>query len=119
METVYRAALVSGCPAAEDDRLFEDALVDACGYWVLRTLVRHLPQALDEDRPWGIATIRPRVVSRLEAFITTAEAYPRRPAMRGTAHRVLEVVRRRWPATPLLALYPAFRQGAYRQPATT
>ena len=108
METVYRAALVPGCPAAEDDRLFEDALVDACGYWVLRTLVQHLPGALDEDRPWGIATIRPRLVSRLEAFITTAEAYHRLPAMRGTAHRVLEVLRRRWPATHPLALSPAF-----------
>jgi len=119
METVYRAALVPGCPAAEDDRLFEDALVDACGYWMLRTLVQHLPRALDEDRPWGIATIRPRLVSRFQAFITTAEAYPRLPAMRGTAHRVLEVLRRRWPATHPLSLYPAFRQGAHRQPETT
>src|SRR5262249_10178797 len=38
METVYRAALVPGCPAAANDRLFADALVAACGYWVLRTL---------------------------------------------------------------------------------
>jgi len=100
-------------------RLFEDALVDACGYWVLRTLVRHLPQALDEDHCWGIATIRPRLVARLEAFITAAEAYHRLPAMRGTAHRVLEVLRRRWPATHPLSLYPAFRQGTQRQPETT
>jgi len=119
METVYRAALVPGCPAAADDRLFEDALVDACGYWMLRTLVQHLPQALAEDGHWGIAPIRSRLVSRLEAFITTAEAYHRRPAMRGTAHRVLEVLRRRWLATPPLALYPAFRQGAHRQPEIT
>ena len=118
MEAVYRTALVPGCSAAADDRLFADALVDACGYWVLRTLVRHLPQALDEDRPWGIATIRPRLISRLEAFLTTAEASHRLPAMRGTAHRVLETLRRRWPATPPLALYPAFRQDAPRQRAT-
>jgi hypothetical protein len=78
---------------------------------MLRTLVQHLLQALDEDGHWGIAPIRSRLVSRLKAFITTAEAYHRRPAMRGTAHRVLEVLRRRWPATPPLALYPAFRQG--------
>jgi Phosphotransferase enzyme family len=119
MERVYRTALVPGCAAAADERLFADALVDACGYWMLRTLVRHLPQALDEDRPWGIATIRPRLVSHLEAFITTAEAYHRLPAMRGTAHRVLEALRRRWPATPPLALYPAFRQDAPRQRETT
>jgi len=119
METVYRAALVPGCPAAADDRLFADALVDACAYWVLRTLVRHLPQALDDDRTWGIAPIRPRLVSRLEAFITTAEASHRLPALRRTASRVLEVLRRRWPATPPLPLYPAFRQDAPRQPETT
>ncbi len=119
METVYRTALVPRCPAAADERLFADALVDACGYWVLRTLVRHLPQALDEDRLWGIATIRPRLVTRLEAFITTSEAYHRLPAMRGTAHRVLEALRRRWPATPPLPLYPAFRQDAPRQLETT
>ena len=119
MEMVYRAALVPGCPAAADDRLFEDALVDACGYWVLLTLVRHLPQALAEDRPWGIAPIRPRLVSRLEAFITTAEAFHRLPAMRGTAHRVLEVLRWRWPAPPPLSLYPAFRQDTPRQPEPT
>jgi hypothetical protein len=118
METVYRAALVPGCPAAADDRLFADALVAACGYWVLRTLVQHLPQALDEDGHWGIASIRPRLVSRLEAFITTAEAHRRLPAMRGTAHRLLEVLHRLWPATCPLSLYPAFCQGTHRQPAT-
>src|SRR5262245_8063113 len=79
----------------------------------------HLPQALDEERTWGIAPIRPRLVSRLEAFMTTAEAYHRLPAMRGTASRVLEVLRRRWPATPALPLYPAFRQDAPRPPETT
>jgi len=108
METVYRAALLPGCPAAADDGLFADALVDACGYWLLRTLVQHLPRAFDEDGHWDIAPIRPRLVSRLEAFITTAEAYHRHPAMRETAHQVLEVVRRHWPATPPLPLYPAF-----------
>jgi hypothetical protein len=114
METVYRTTLVPGCPAAADDRLFADAVVDACGYWVLRTLARHLPQVLDEDHPWGIAPIRPRLLSRLEAFVTTAETYQRRPAMRGTAQRVLEVLRRHWPATPPLPLYPAFHQGVQR-----
>lgn len=110
VEAAYRATLVPGCPAAEDDRLFHDALVQACGYWMLRTLVQHLPSALDEDRPWGIATIRPRLVSRLEAFITTAEAYHRLPAVQATVHRVLKVIRQRWPETPPLPVYPAFRQ---------
>lgn len=119
MEAAYRTALVPGCPAAEDDRLFADALVGACGYWVLRTLVQHLPSALDEDSRWGIATIRPRLMSRLEAFITTAEAYSCLPAMRGTAHRVLEALRQRWPATQRLPVYPAFHQGSPWQPEAT
>ncbi len=53
---------------------------------------------------------RPRLVSRLEAFITTAEAYHCLPAVQATAHQVLKVLRQRWPETPPLPVYPAFRQ---------
>ena len=38
MEAAYRAALVPGCPAAADDRLFAQAVVEACTYWALNTL---------------------------------------------------------------------------------
>jgi hypothetical protein len=109
MESVYRAELAAGCPEAEDDHVFETALVHACAFWVVNTLSRHLEGALGEDRPWGIATMRPRLLARLEAFIATADEFNQLPAVRGTASRLLEVLEKRWPEAPPLPLYPAFR----------
>jgi hypothetical protein len=109
MESVYRAELAAGCPEAQDDRVFETALVHACTFWVVNTLDRHLERALGEDRPWGIATMRPRLLARLEAFIATAEEFNQLPAVRGTVSRLLEVLDKRWPEAPPLPLYPAFR----------
>jgi hypothetical protein len=109
MESVYRAELAAGCPEAEDDHVFETALVHACAFWVVNTLGRHLEGALGEDRPWGIATMRPRLLARLEAFIATAAEFDQLPAVRGTASRLLEVLEKRWPEAPQLPLYPAFR----------
>jgi hypothetical protein len=94
----------------QEDSVFEIALVHVCASWVLNTLDRHLEAALQEDRLWGIATMRPRLLARLEAFITTAEEFDHLPAMRGTASRLLEVLVKRWPETPPLPLYPAFRK---------
>jgi hypothetical protein len=92
MESWYRAVLAAVCPEAEDDRVFEPALVHACASWVVNTLSWHLEGALREDRPWGIATMRPRLLARLEACIATAEEFDQLPAVRGTASRLLEVV---------------------------
>jgi hypothetical protein len=116
MEAVYRAALVQGCPAAQEDRVFDTALVRVCGFWLVETVVRHLEEALGADRAWGIATIRSRLLSRLEAFIATADVLHQLEALRGTAHRVLEVLRKRWPDVDPLPLYPAFHQGSLGQP---
>ena len=108
MESTYRRQLVGGCPEAEDDRVFEAALARVCGYWLLATLSRSLPRAIEADSMWGIATIRQRLFARLEAFITTAEAFGQLTALRATAARLLEVIRKRWPDTRPLPLYPAF-----------
>jgi hypothetical protein len=110
MESWYRAELAAGCPEAEDDRVFEPDLLHACASWVVNTLGRHLEGALREDRPWGIATMRPRLLARLEAFIATAEEFDQLPAVRGTASRLLEVLDKRWPEISPLPLYPAFRK---------
>jgi hypothetical protein len=34
MEAVYRTELVKGCPEAQEDRIFERALVSVCGFWL-------------------------------------------------------------------------------------
>ena len=108
MEAAYRKHLAEGCPVAQDDRLFEAALARVCGYWLLATLSRSLARAIDADSRWGIATIRQRLLARLEAFITTAEESGQLPGLRATAVQLLDVLRKRWPDTPSLPLYPAF-----------
>jgi len=110
METAYRTELVKGCPEAQDDRTFETALVTACAFWLMKTLSRHLGNALDADRTWGIATMRQRVLARLEAFTATAEEFDRLPALRGTAHSLLEKLRSAWLETPTLPFYPSFQR---------
>ncbi len=109
MERTYRAELAQACPAVQDDHLFETALVAACAFWLLNTLNGHLKRALAEDRRWGISTIRPRILARLQSFIATSEQFNHLPGLRGTANRLLAILQKRWPDTTPLPLYPVFR----------
>jgi hypothetical protein len=109
MEAVYRTELAKGCSDAQEDRIFERAVVEACGFWLFNTLGRHLDGALEADHTWGIATMRQRLLARLEAFVDVAEDVDQLPGLRGTASRVLEELAKRWPGTDPLPLYPAFR----------
>jgi hypothetical protein len=110
MENTYRAILIKQRPGVESDFIFETALARACGYWMLNTLTRHLEPALRKDRHWGIATIRQRILARLEAFITTAQEFNQLPGLRGTASQLLERLRQQWSDVPDLPLYPAFQK---------
>ena len=110
MESVYRAELVKGCPEAQDDRIFEAALAAACGAWMLNSLSRSLVRALEVDTTWGIATVRQRMLARLQTFIATSEQFDQLPALRGTANALLDILRTKWPDTPPMPPYPAFRQ---------
>jgi thiamine kinase-like enzyme len=109
MESWYRTELSKGCSEAQEDRVWEQALVTICGYWLLHTLEWHLERALKEDQSWGIASLRQRILARLEAFVTTSEEFGRFPAVHDTAGRLLDVLGERWPETQSLPLYPAFQ----------
>ncbi len=80
-----------------------------CGYWLIDTLGWLLERALNEDYKWGIATVRSRILARLQAFIATSTSYNQLPALRSTANILLESLDKRWPDTQPLAVYPAFR----------
>jgi hypothetical protein len=109
MENRYRGELMQGCPQAQEDSVFEGALVTVCGYWLLDTLEWHLERALQDDHRWGLASHRQRILARLEAFMTTADDFGQLSAVYGTAGRLREVLGERWPETPPLPLYPAFQ----------
>jgi len=112
MEAVYRAELARRCPEAQEDRSFEAALARVCGFWLLSTLSRDLARAVEADRTWGNATMRQRLLARLEAFITTAEECHQLPALAAMASRLLKVLHKAWPETPPLPVYPAFQRAS-------
>ncbi len=107
-ERRYRDELVKGVPEAGDDAVWNEALMRVCGLKLFMTLNWHLAEALENERNWGIATIRQRVLARLEAFITSSEELDRLPALRGLAETVLPILAARWPEVSPLPLYPAF-----------
>ena len=111
MESRYRAELVKGCSEAQEDNIWEHALVTICSYWLLNTLAWHLEPALKEDRDWGIAGLRQRILARLEAFAITSEEFGHFPAVHETAGNLRDTLSKRWPEIQPLPLYPAF-QGA-------
>lgn len=110
MENTYRAILSQRCPIAEDDQIFETALVNACGFWLLYTLTRHLETALRKDLYLGVSTVRQRILARLEAFITTSQEFKQLPGLRDTSSRLLDRLHQRWLDVPDLPLYPAFQR---------
>lgn len=109
-EARYRAELAKGVPEALDDTVWEDALMDVCGLKLLMTLNWHLAEAMAEDHDWGIATIRQRVLARLEAFIGSCDEFNRLPALRGMASAALPILSARWKDLTPMPLYPAFQK---------
>ena len=111
MERLYRAELVQRCPEAQENKVFEKALVTICGFWLLSALTWHYEKVLEGDQDWGIASLRQCILARLEAFITTSEQFAHLPAVHGTAGRLLDVLYKRWTDVSPLPLYPAFQGG--------
>ena len=109
MEHTYRTILIQHCPVAQDDEVFETALVNACGFWLLYTFSRHLNYALEQDGDFGISTIRQRILARLETFILTSQEFDRLAGLRDTSSRLLDLLHQRWSDVPELPLYPAFQ----------
>lgn len=110
LESVYRAELGRTCPAAADDHLYAQALVDVCGFVLLEeTLPWQLPVALEGNRQWGLVTVRTRLLASLAAFIDTATEFDRLPQFRNAASQLLVTLQARWPEVEALPLYPAFR----------
>ena len=110
VEAAYRAELIRGCPAAADDRLFTQALGDVCGFAMLEWLrwLQLVPTA-QEDHQWGLASLRTRVLARLEAFINTATEFDLLPHLCQVAEQLLATLQTRWPEVEPMPYYPAFR----------
>lgn len=109
MEKVYRTALSRSCAAARDDSRFYKELTLICGYWMIHMFQFDVEGLPEEDQEWGIATIRPRILSRLDAFIDLSSEFEHLPALRGLATQLRDHFQTAWPQAEPLPLYPAFR----------
>ena len=108
METVYRAELVAGVPEAADDGRFNAALVAACASWTIGTMLWHLERALEQDHQWGLATLRQRIVFRLEELAATTAEFNRLPALGAACAALAERLRAEWGPEAEIPIYPAF-----------
>ena len=110
MEHTHRAILSETCPSLESGRVFETALANACGMWLLYTILRHLEPALAKEQDFGISTIRQRILARLQTFIELSTELDRLAGLRDVSNRLLDTLSKRWSDVPKLPLYPAFTQ---------
>ncbi len=121
LEKLYRQELMRSIPAAKDDELYQEAYLYACAFWVLQQTLHFIPETLEKDRvgPSGPVpidslwepeknTVRPRVLSRLKAFIETASETNKLPYLVHMAQEILKKLSHIWEDTCDLEFYPAF-----------
>ncbi len=120
-EQIYREELIKVISAAADDRVFATAYTEACAYHALHQLAQ-VVQMLEKDALWGSASLpegaiwkdeansaRPRLLSRLQAFVDVATKHDLLPNLRTMAEAMLTRVKALWPVeTKPLDYYPAF-----------
>jgi hypothetical protein len=108
MERIYRTALLAGVPEASEDVRFHTALTAACAHWTAVTTAWHLERALKENDTWGLATLRQRVVFRLEGFAATTAEFGYLPALGSACAALAQRLRTEWGDEAEMLLYPAF-----------
>ena len=85
LELIYREEISRTITKAQDDMLYQKAYTEACGFWILQQTLHYIESALEQDRVgpsgpvpdnslWKPAEnwVRPRVLSRLQAFVEVA-----------------------------------------------
>ncbi len=110
-ERAYRAELVRGCLAAEDDALFYGAVAEGCAYWLARfDLWFPLSDLLERDELWDTATLRQRLLLRFDIAARTMREHGHPGALVDLVVEMDAALRGLWgreiePMPP----YPAFR----------
>lgn len=116
LEVIYRKELMKRIPQARDDEAYHTAYTYACAYWMLQTILQVetlidkdylFSSAVSEKTLWKQQTNieRPRVLSRLKAFIDVAKKYNTLPHIRSMAASVLEDLKVRWHDSKPLDIY--------------
>ncbi|WP_246067942.1 GNAT family N-acetyltransferase [Legionella geestiana] len=122
MELIYREEISRTILQAQDDTLYQKAYTEACGFWILQQTLHYIESALKQDRvgPSGPVPdnalwkpeenwVRPRVISRLQAFIDVATSTRLLLHLTAMAKTVLTELQKRWPDAKPLEYFPAFQ----------
>lgn len=119
MEIAYRDELKKGIPAANDDTAYNKQLSYSCAYWVIRTIdgmdIDHEwicpSDSVDPDSKWDPKQngFRPRVLSRLEAFIACSKKIGHLPHFREASNHLLSHLKKIWPESQNIDVFPVFK----------
>ena len=124
MEAIYRAELKTALVLAGDDSVYNEGLVYACAYWILRSIKSLYEMMLidyewicpsgpvDADSEWEPKenAFRPRILSRLDAFIDCAKKTEHLPKFVEACQRLLAHLKNSWPETKYIDVFPVFRK---------
>lgn len=123
MEAVYREELKVKISASVDDDIYRTQLTYACAYWLLRTMLQLEKMALidhewicpsgsvDSDSEWDPKenAFRPRILSRILAFIACAKKTGELPNLCEASTRLLSQLKKFWPETRYIDFFSVFR----------
>ena len=109
IEEGYQSELMKGCPQAQNNAQFYQGIVEACAYWAFHTLAWHMPDILEQDPKWNMATQRQCLLTRFDILAEATEEFDHLPGVGATAREVAAMLRQLWPDVGEMAYYPAFR----------
>jgi hypothetical protein len=111
MDAAYQAALAESWPEVAADATFQGYATDALTRWHIFHVIWRLPDALAGDRPRGQATLRQQMIAWLDAYLAWSDQLGQVSALAGTARRLVQRLRDRWPPqTHTIDYLPAFRR---------
>lgn len=109
MDAAYRAVLAESRPLLAAEPEFGQAAADAMTRWHIFHVISRVPDALRGDRPRGPATLRQQTIAWLDGYLTWSEQHARTTALAGTARRLVQGLRDRWPPhTHAIEYLPAY-----------
>jgi hypothetical protein len=109
LTAAYRTELVRGCPSAADDAAFAHASAHVTAWWLVCSFGWPFENTVKQDDTWGLASNRSRELTRLARFADVAERTGEMLALAEVARSMAGNLRRLWPGTEPLPVYPALR----------
>jgi hypothetical protein len=109
--------------SASDTFTYQKQLASACGYWLLRT-INQIEQMglmenewicpsgpLEDDSKWEPEknAFRPRIISRLKAFIECDNEARHYPELLKASKLLLNYLQKQWPDVNNIELFPVFK----------